>query len=200
MTKLRLKLLLLTLVAALSLGAVAYAATFSTAKENSAFAQPTAADPSIFDMAFGLRENDSDVVDESNSATAYSTCDGCRAIAIAFQVVIVQSKPSTVTPTNVALAVNEGCSDCSVLALAYQWVIGKGEPARITSRGRRQLAAVADDMLRVERDYEDYTDAEIESKANAAAAKVGTILDAELVAVDHKGKPDVTKTRRADRG
>lgn len=198
MTKLR--LILLTLIAALSIGAAAHAASFTTAKSNSAYAQPSASQPSVFDMAFGLRENDGELVDESNTATAYSTCDGCRAIAIAFQVVIVQGKPGTVVPENVALAVNEGCDGCSSLAIAHQFVVGRGEPARITKRGRGELTDVSEDMLRVERNYRRYTNAEIESRANGAAAEVREILDEELVAVDGKGKPDVEDDRRVDRG
>ncbi len=197
MTKLR--LILLTLVAALSIGAVAHAASFTTAKSNSAYAEPTASNPSVFDMAFGLRENASDTIDESNDATAYATCDDCRAIAIAFQVVIVQSRPSTVVPTNVALAVNDGCSRCSSLAVAHQFVVGRGEPARITKRGRKELLGVAEDLLRVERDYKRYTNAQIESRADRAAAEVREILDDELVAVDGTGKPDVDDDRRIER-
>lgn len=151
-------------------------------------------------MAFGLRENGSDVVDESNTATAYGNCDDCRAIAIAFQVVIVQGKPSTVRPLNLALAVNEGCSGCSALAIAHQFVVGKGEPARITDKGRQQLAAVAAELLRLERSYTRYTNAEIESRANASAVKVRAILKAELVAIDGSGDPDIAETRRRDRG
>jgi len=199
MTTLRLKLLLLSLLAALSLGAVAQAATFTTERSNSAYAEPSTAGASKLDMAFGLRENDTDVVDESNTATAYGNCDGCRAIAIAFQVVIVQGTPSTVTPVNLALAVNEGCTGCSALAIAHQFVVGRGEPARITDKGRKQLAVVAGDLLRLERSYKQYTNAEIETRANAAATKVGSILETELVPVDGEGDPDVEERRQLDR-
>ena len=132
----KLKPFLLALFAALAIAGVAHAATFTTAKTNAARAEALATpNASVFDLALGLRENDTDLVDESNSALAHSTCDGCRTVGIAFQVVIVQSTPSTVTPENVALAVNEGCTGCSSLAIAHQFVVGKGEPARITSRG-----------------------------------------------------------------
>ena len=196
----RLKLLLLTLVATLSLGgAVAHAVSFTTDKNNAALAQPTTAGASDFDMAFGLRENDSDLVDEQNTATAYANCDDCRAVAIAFQIVIVQSRPSTVTPLNLALAVNEGCSGCDALAVAHQFVVGKGEPARITSRGRRQLLVVAGDLLKIEQRYRDLTDAEIESRTSSAAARVKAILDAELKPIDGSGDPTVTTSRRVER-
>lgn len=201
MTPIRPKLvLLLTIVAALSLSTVAYAATFSSAKVNSAFAEPSTADPSVVDLALGMRKTASDVIDEANSAYAHSTCDGCRSVAIAFQVVIVQSSPSTVTPENVALALNDGCTGCSSLAIAHQFVVGKGEPVRITSRGVEQLLDVGDDLLRLERTYEDYTDAEIQARTDADAAKVRSILDTELRPLHDGHKvPDVADDREVRR-
>jgi putative peptide zinc metalloprotease protein len=198
----KLKLLLLSLLAALAIAGVAHAATFSSAKTNAARAEAlTTPKDSVFDLALGYRENDTDTVDEANSAFAHSTCDGCRTVAIAFQVVIVQSRPSTVVPENVALALNEECNGCSSLALAYQFVVGKGEPARITSRGQKQLFAVGDDLLRLERSYKDLTDAEIKAHADADEAKVRSILSTELVPIQDGGhKPsfeDHREVRRA---
>ncbi len=196
----RFKLLLLAVLAALSIGAVAHAASFTTAKDNSAYAEASGPGASDFDLAFGLRENKTAIVDESNSATAYGNCDNCRAIAIAFQIVIVQSATqTTVAPQNIALAVNEGCSGCSALAIAHQFVAGKGEPATITAKGRRQLAVVAGDLLRLERTYKQYTNAQIEARANSAAAKIRATLSTELVPVDGRGEPDVDEHRRLDR-
>lgn len=203
MTKLRPKLVLLVLFATFALGSVAYAATFTSAKINeaNATAAATAAPAtSVVDMALGLRENASDVVDESNSAVAHSLCDDCRTVGIAFQVVIVQSTPSTVTPENVAVALNENCTGCSSLAIAHQFVVGKGTPARITSSGRRQLAVVGDDLLRLERSYKELTDAEIQTRADANAAKVRAILDTELVPAERGGaKPGYVDRRVVDR-
>jgi putative peptide zinc metalloprotease protein len=198
MTKLR--LLVLVLLATILLGSVAYAATFTSAKINAADAEASApAGTSVIDLALGLRENATDLVDESNSAIAHSTCDDCRSVGIAFQVVIVQATPSTVTPENVAVALNENCTGCSSLAIAHQFVVGRGEPARITSSGRRRLLAVGDDLLRLERSYKELTDAEIQARADADAAKVGAILDAELVPVHKGATPDVVDERLVDR-
>jgi hypothetical protein len=203
MKKHTLSLFVLVLLAVLSLGSFAYAATFTSAKINSADAEAAGApSTSVVDLALGLRENATDTIDESNSAIAHSTCDACRSVGIAFQVVIVQSSsPSTITPENVAVALNENCTGCSSLAIAHQFVVGRGEPARITSSGKRQLFAVGDDLLRLERSYRDLTDAEIQARTDADAAKVGAILDAELVPVHPGGpKPDVTDRRLVDRG
>jgi hypothetical protein len=93
-----------------------------------------------------------------------------------------------VTPENVAVALNENCTSCTSLAIAHQFVVGRGTPARITSSGRRQLLAVGDDLLAVERSYQQLTDTEISTRADADAAKVRSILDTELVPV-HAGDP-----------
>lgn len=200
MTKHTLRLVVLVLLATLSLGTLAYAATFTSAKINAADAEAsTPAGTSVIDLALGLRENATDTVDESNSAVAHSTCDDCRSVGIAFQVVIVQSTPSTVTPENIAVALNENCTGCSSLAIAHQFVVGRGAPAKITSSGRRQLLAVGDDLLRLERSYKQLTDAEIQSRADADAVKVKSILDAELVPVHRGAKPDVVDKRLVDR-
>jgi putative peptide zinc metalloprotease protein len=197
----KLKPVLLALLAVLAITGVAHAATFSSAKTNAARAEAlTTPNASVFDLALGMRENDTDLVDESNSALAHSTCDGCRTVAIAFQVVIVQGRPSTVIPDNAAIAVNEGCTGCSALALAYQFVVGKGEPTTITSRGRKQLAAVGDDLLRLERSYKDLTDAEIQTRADADRDKVDAILKTELVPIHDGGdKPSVDDDREVRR-
>ncbi len=202
MTMIRFKLLLATLAAALALGGVAYAATFTAAKHNAAYVElaPQTPDASRLDLALGLRQNDTDVVDEENSALAISRCDGCRSIAIAFQVVIVQGNPAEVRPQNVAVALNEECDGCSALALAHQFVVGRGEPARITSAGREQLYDVGRDLLRLERDYRRYTDAQISARVAGHAADVKEILDRELVPVRAGGsKPDVEEDREVRR-
>ena len=62
----------------------------SGAKDNEAVAEPSAAGDSVIDLAFSVRETASDVIDETNTAVAYANCEACRAVAIAFQIVIVQ--------------------------------------------------------------------------------------------------------------
>lgn len=198
MNPIRFKLLVLTLLAALALGGAAYAASFSAAKADDAYAEASRAPgTSVADLALGLRQNATETVDERNGAIAYSSGDGCRSVALAFQVVVVQGSPSTVTPKNVALALDEGCSRCTSLALAYQFVAGRGEPARLTEDGREDLGDVARDLLALERSYARLTDDEIRARAERNAAEVRRILDTELVPVRRGGDdPDVDESRR----
>jgi len=97
---------------------------------------------SVFDLAFEVRRVSSGVVDQTNSAVAYSSCESCQTVAIAFQIVLVSGSPDTVTPTNLAVALNEECTTCQTIALAYQFVFGTGEPLEFTKEGRERLKEI----------------------------------------------------------
>lgn len=65
----------------------------------------------------------SDKVDPLNQASAESRCTDCQTIAVALQVVIYKRGSNSVTPQNVATALNANCTRCVTVALAYQYVI-----------------------------------------------------------------------------
>lgn len=155
----------------------------SAAKNNQAVAEATEDGSSVFDLAFAVRQTASEVVDETNSAIAYASCAECRAVAIAFQIVIVQGSPSTVTPQNLAIAVNDQCSGCSTLALAYQFVIGRGEPVRLTRQGQQRLEQIRRDLEKLEHDYVTLANDEIRELTDAYADEVRAVLQTELVPV-----------------
>src|SRR5204862_5775312 len=87
-----------------------------------------------------------DVVDEPNGAVAYASCTDCSAIAIAFEIVLVEGNPSTVTPTNVAIAFNENCQTCVAVAEAYQFVLGTGGLVHFDPEGNRILAQIRHEL------------------------------------------------------
>jgi len=71
----------------------------------------------------GFDEGNSPVIDK-NEAVAHSfNCAGCRTVAVAVEVVIVEGNPTTVAPENVAIAYNENCQSCQTFAYANQYVI-----------------------------------------------------------------------------
>ncbi|MFN2471431.1 MAG: hypothetical protein ABR583_10705 [Gaiellaceae bacterium] len=96
--------------------------------DNAAIAINTKDGSSVFKLAFKIRKVAGDVVDETNAAVAYSSCESCRTVAIAIEIVLVTGNPSVVTPTNLAIAINENCNLCTAFAAAYQIVIGTGGP------------------------------------------------------------------------
>ena len=100
-------------------------------------------------------------------------------IAAAFQVVLVTSEATEITPTNLALALNEGCSGCETLASAYQFVYGVDDQVRFTGAGRqeiheirRALKALRDPALSL---------AEIQSQLDELAVRLARVLTTELV-------------------
>ena len=86
---------------------------------------------SVFDFAFEVRRVSSGVVDQTNAAVAYANCESCQTVAIAVQIVLVSGGADTITPTNVAIAINEECVSCQTLALAYQFVLRHRAGARV---------------------------------------------------------------------
>lgn len=63
----------------------------------------------------------------------------------------MSSTPSTVTPINAAIALNEECTACTTVALAYQYVLGVGEPLRFTKEGRERIREIREEFKSLER-------------------------------------------------
>ena len=73
--------------------------------------------------AFAL-DQEGEAVTDSNVAYAYSyDCTGCRTVAVAVQIVVVEGSPSNYQPENGAVAVNDNCQLCQTFAYANQYVI-----------------------------------------------------------------------------
>ena len=122
------------------------------------------------------------MVDEQNSAVAYGSCVECQTVAIALQIVLVEGVPDSVTPTNVAIALNEECQACTTVALAYQFVVGRGGPVRFTKEGRRRLAE------EIRREFErlgrsGLSAEELTTRAKDLKDQVADVLATELVPV-----------------
>lgn len=200
----RVRTLLLVLLAALTLCAVPAGADGDDErrngpKDNQAVAEAGGAGDSVLDIAFSVRETASEVVDETNTAVAYANCEACRAVAIAFQIVIVQGSPDTVTPQNVAIAVNDRCPDCSVLAISYQFVIGRGEPLEFTKQGRKRLEQLRKQFERLERDFDKLTNDEIRARTDGFATEIRDILANDLVPARPRDDGDDQNDENDDR-
>jgi hypothetical protein len=75
------------------------------------------------DTAFAL-DQDGSAVTDTNVAYAHSfDCTGCRSVAVALQVVVVEGSPTNYQPQNGAVALNENCQSCQTFAYAHQYVI-----------------------------------------------------------------------------
>jgi len=141
---------------------------------------------SLFKLAFSVRKVSGDTVDTSNAAVAYASCNECQTVAASIQVVLAMDDPSTVTPSNVALAINYQCNECDTLAAAYQIVFGDGEPVHFTPEGNRQLAQEKKDLKDLKK-QDGLTLQQIADQIAAIAARVSDTVATQLVPA---GKPE----------
>jgi putative peptide zinc metalloprotease protein len=152
----------------------------------------------IIRFSFHIRQTLSEVVDDSNAAVAYASCEDCRTIALSIQVILVLSDPDTVTPENLALAINEGCISCETLASAYQFVLGTGGHVRFTDEGRRRLAALRRELL--ELISSGLPIAELQAQIDELMDELRDILENDLVPVGPQGteSPNATDTETTE--
>jgi putative peptide zinc metalloprotease protein len=162
--------------------------------DNAAIAVNAKDGSTVFKVAFAIRHVMNDVVDETNAAVAYNSCNDCTSVAIAFEIVLVEGSPSVVSPENVAIAFNESCSMCVAVAEAYQFVLGGGTgPVHFDAEGNRILAELRKELHSLKK--EDLTLAELQARLDAMAAQIADVLANHLVpAGPGKQKPDEQTT------
>lgn len=154
-------------------------AAAAAAQDSTAVAVNTRDGASIFRLAFHVVRVVNGAVDQGNAAVAVSSCSECQTIALAFQVILVMSESDTVTPTNLAIALNVECSSCVSYAAATQLVLGTEGIVRFTPEGQRRLAELRIQLLRL-RTEEDLTIEELEAIVDQARAELKDILATEL--------------------
>lgn len=113
-----------------------------------------------------------------NLAVATTSCDGCHATAISFQVVVADRAPSAVDAGNAAYADNSGCADCEADAFAYQFVLAFEGNARLTGAGRRQLDQIDAALSRLARSGGSAENTQ--AAVDGYAAQVVSVLSNEL--------------------
>jgi putative peptide zinc metalloprotease protein len=180
------------LVAALGLAAVRPDAALAEGGDTAAVAVNTKDGSSIFKLAFQIKRVAGDVVDNSNAAVAFASCSNCQTVAISIQVVLVTDNPSTVTPENIALAINQNCTACETLASAYQFVFSTDGQVHFTAAGnqaiaeiRRELHDLGNSNLPIE---------QIQTRLQELMSRLAQVIDGELVAAGRSGQPPPTTT------
>jgi hypothetical protein len=119
-------------------------------------------------------------VSSSNLATALSSnCTGCRAVAVAFQAVIMTGEPNVVTPSNQAVAVNVECTGCDTFAFAYQDVVTTSGPATLSPTGIAELQDVQTRADAIAQSGE--SDSQMETDLKALAAEFRADVEDNLV-------------------
>jgi putative peptide zinc metalloprotease protein len=133
---------------------------------------------SKIDIAFDLEQVLDGVVDQTNAAVAYASCEQCQTIAIAVQIVLVNSPVDVIAPHNIAVAINDDCVTCVTVALAYQIVIGQGQKLEFTREAKKRLRAIATALRRLERS--DGTAQEVVDEFNRIMTDLTDVLSTGL--------------------
>ena len=166
-------------------GAGAQEATGGASGDNTAVAVNTKDGSSEFRVSFRIVRTSDDVVDQSNIAFAFSSCEGCETVAIAFQVVLVSGSPSTVTPENFAIALNFECTSCNTLASAYQFVLGADGRVHFSAEGNRALSEIRRRLREVA--GSDLSFEEMQAELDLLAEDLRTVLAEELLTAGPEG-------------
>jgi len=180
----RRRLLTLLLAALFTFGLATGSPAAAYLGDNAAISVNTKDGTTVFKVAFAIRHVMGDVVDETNGAVAYASCTDCAAVAIAFEIVLVEGNPSTVTPTNVAIAINENCDTCVAVAEAYQFVLGTGGLVHFDKDGNKILADIRKELHSLKK--EDLTIDQLQAELDSIAARIADVLANHLVPVPGK--------------
>src|SRR3954453_22077809 len=106
-------------------------------------------------------------------------CTACKAIAVAFQAVLVTGNPDTDTPRNVAFAENQTCDGCASFAFAVQYAVSTGGSAHLSAQGYQQVAAL---RREVEQDLATaLTPAHLNPRLEDIGARFKAVVDNEIV-------------------
>ena len=187
--------LLTLLVCACAVPPVAQADPLQRHEDNVATAVVENDGGRAFDFEFEvLTQRGTRDVDNFNAANAGARCTGCRATAIAFQIVLVSGLPERLTPHNRAVAINDQCVECVVVAEARQFVRVVDEPVKFTDAGRAVLADVRAQLRALE--SQDLSIAELHTAVEAQEARVLSVMRDEVVPkADSAGEPELLERR-----
>lgn len=124
-----------------------------------------AADQAGHAAGLHYHQTHADEVTATNVAVAHTTCDGCRAVALSYQVVVADRGPTSIDVANVALALNEDCEGCESLAQAYQLVVATDDRAWLSGSGQRELAQLRRDLRTLARSDEPLEQVQVQATA-----------------------------------
>jgi putative peptide zinc metalloprotease protein len=130
--------------------------------DNQALAVNTTDGGTTYDVAFALVWADDDTVLNTNEAYALASCDGCRTVAVAFQVVLVVGSADVVVPQNLSAAVNYACVECVTFALAQQLVVTV--PEALDAQALAELEALWREIAAFGASLEDVPLSEIQAR------------------------------------
>ena len=185
--KKRLLVFLTAIALATGLSAARPAFAHAEGGDNTAVAIKTKDGSDLFRLSFAIRRVMGDVVETTNAAVAYASCTDCTTTAIAIEIVLIQSDASTITPTNMAIAINELCTLCTTVAQAYQFVLTTGGNVYFDAEGNRILAEIRRRLEQLRNAQ--LTVADLQAELAAIKAQILDVLQNHLVAAGPSPTP-----------
>ncbi|MGO4186429.1 hypothetical protein [Pseudarthrobacter sp. TAF60_1] len=112
-----------------------------------------------------------------NEAYALANCTGCGAVAVAFQVVLIEDPPDVIAPQNQSAAVNYNCQGCNTHALASQLVLAV-DPG-LSDDGTEQLSALWAEIDEYGSNLEDIPPSEIQGRLEEYKGQIIDVIQAD---------------------
>lgn len=137
---------------------------------------------SIFAFAFAIEMVSDDVVETGNSALAIASCIECVTLAIATQILFITGDAGTISPENLALAINADCTMCQTAAFAYQIVYTTPEDFRLSGDARAAIEEIRREMWLAGRAFErgELNAFELDAALDPLVAELDAIVGAEV--------------------
>jgi hypothetical protein len=164
-----------------------FALTFGTAEGagasaswNGAFAFSGPWDKTGFDLAFDTPVDGGPYVRLENRAYAFAGyCNGCRSIAIAVQIDLIEGTPRQLDLVNIGQAETRRCVGCLTVTAVHQFVVVSGaNRVWITDSGRQQLRAIKQQLSQLRRSKAPGD--EITAKIDGLMGQIVDVLIAEV--------------------
>lgn len=163
--------------------------------DNVVLASNTVDNASVARDRIQIAHDPMDTVANQNIASAQSTgCTGCRTVAVAMQVILVESSPHDFEPANAAVASNGGCDSCQTYAFAFQYVIQPGQVVYLSGAAQQQLA-----QLRAQADAiasSDLTAPDMQVALDAVFAQVVSTVNTQMQAAGASSTGQVWEATR----
>lgn len=147
--------------------------------------------------AFEFRYLNRDRVTANNRAVAMTRCARCRAVALSFQVGIVNARSPLLRATNAATAVNRGFRS-TAYAAAGQFLLVTDRPMRLSAAGQRRLADVDRRLERLAASGAPI--GTIDAGVTQLAAEVDRILSTETRQARVRGVAKMSRVNRDGHG
>ena len=125
-----------------------------------------------------------------NYARAYSSCTGCKTLAVALQINLIERRTREVSPWNASVALNELCTRCLTIALAYQFSISVDDP-KATPKDVSDLVKDMDRELRAISNDRSIDLLEAATRLDAVIARYET-LKASLIRQRDEAREDTS--------